>query len=84
MFLNEATTVHKLLVKISTGEGMVLTRANAADHGPIGKTCRDGIVGRGVVGSQAGQKQAASKENTARSEIHSVVTQRTCRPAIND
>lgn len=54
MFLNEVTTVHKLLVKISTGEGMILTRANTADHGPIGKTCRDGIVGRGVVGSQAG------------------------------
>lgn len=62
----------------------MFTRTNAADHGPVGKTCRDGVIGRGVMGSQAGQKQAASKEYIAQLEIQSVLTQPTSKTAVSD
>lgn len=74
MFLNEAIIERNLLVRISTEKGLTFTRTDAADHSPIGKTRRDSVIGRGVMGSQAGQKQAAGRENTTLLEIQSVLT----------
>lgn len=84
MSLNEAITVHNLVIEMSTEKGTALTRAHAADHGPVGETRRDGVIGRGVMGSQAGQKQAASKENRAQLETRSDLTQWTCKMAASD
>lgn len=64
-------------------EGVMLTWTNATDHGPISKTSCDSVIGRGVMGSQAGQKQAAGREDTSWLESHSVFTQRVCKQACN-
>lgn len=60
----EAGIAQELLVKVSTEKGTPLTGTNATDHGPISKPRRDSVIGRGVMGSQAGQKQAAGEEKT--------------------
>lgn len=84
MSLNEAIAVHNLFVQKFTEKGMALTRAHATDHGPVSETRRDSVIGRGVMGSQAGQKQATSKENRAQLEIRSDLTRRTCKTAASD